>query len=426
MAAHSAIPDISNDRLHVRDLAPGLAGAARIVGAASLLVALLLSLASGLESFFRGYVVGFMFTLSVAIGAILFVITQHATKAGWSVTVRRIAENFMMGFGVLAILALVIVLPIVFGLDAIQRVYPWTDPAVVAHDPVLQGKSGYLNVPFLVIRMVAYFAIWIWLSRFFYYTSTRQDQSGNPQLTLAMQARSYPAVLLMFITLTFVAIDLMMSLDPHWFSTIFGVYYFAGAALAFFAVLAIAMFALQSAGRLERSLTDEHYHDVGKLVFAWVIFWAYIAYSQYMLIWYANLPEETSFYFVRQQSPWLGLSLLLLFGHFFVPFLALISRVPKRRKQILLVGAGWVLVMHWCDILWLVGPHAVHHAEPPADPAAAFRPAPFGVLDLAQALLCTVGVGGIYLAAVFRHMGQHALVPERDPRLNESLAFENM
>jgi hypothetical protein len=338
------------------------------------------------------------------------------------VTVRRIAENFSMGFGWLAVLALVIVLPMVFGFDAMHLLFPWTQPELVDetsshYDAIIHGKSGYLNVPFFVIRMVAYFAVWIWLSNFFYNRSTRQDQSGDPKLTLEMQARSYPAIVLYAFTQTFLAFDLLMSLAPHWYSTMFGVYYFAGSTVGFFAVLAITMYWLQSAGRVERSITNEHYHDVGKWIFAFVVFWAYIAFSQYMLIWYANLPEETSYYIIRQQGPWLNLSLVLLFGHFFIPFLGLISRIPKRGRQTLLIGAVWVVVMHWCDVLWLVQPHVADHTS--------LVPAPFGLLDLLQALLCTAGVGGIYLWAVLRHTGAHALVAQRDPRLAESLAFEN-
>ena len=411
-------PDISSDRLHIRDLAPGLGNLAWLVGVAALVIAFAMSFFSSAESFLRGYVVGFMYTLSIALGALFFVLIQHATRAGWSVTVRRLAEYYSSGFGILAILSLPIVLSMIFSVPAaaVHDIWPWTSAEIVSHDEILAGKAAYLNVPFFVIRMVAYFAIWIGLSRYFLNKSLEQDQSGDPQLTLQMNARSYVGIILFAFSMTFVAVDLLMSLDPHWFSTIFGVYYFAGCALSFFCLLSISIFWLQSQGRLQKSITTEHYHDVGKLAFAFIVFWAYIAYSQYMLIWYGNLPEETAWLVVRQSEQWGPVSLLLLFGHFIVPFLALISRIPKRGRYGLVVAACWLLVMHLVDLIWLVFPHKNHDTHTIAE---------FVTMDVVQTLLCTVGIFGLYLWQVLRNAAQGSLLAERDPRLPEALAFHN-
>ena len=421
-------PDISGDRLHIRDLAPSVSATAGLIGLAGLIVAVALGVVTGnSEAFFRGYLVALCFAVSIMLGGLFFVLIQHVTRAGWSVVVRRFAEQVSMTAFPLAVLSLVVVLPMIFGWpESIHDVFRWTDPRVTDstsghYDALIAGKSGYLNVPFFFFRMLIYFGFWIAAANYFYRASVQQDQSRDGELTLAMQRLSAPGLLLFALTTTFFAVDLLMSLDPHWFSTIFGVYYFAGSVVAFCSLLALAMFLLQQAGRATQSLNDEHYHDVGKLMFAFVVFWAYIAYSQYMLIWYGNLPEETGWLIVRQDAAWLPLTLWLLFGHFIIPFLGLISRVPKRRKDLLVFGAVWLLVMHWLDICWLVLPHVTHAGG--ADGHGSV-PAP-GAIDVLQVLLCTVGVSGVFVWSLVRRMAQSSLIPEGDPRLAESLSFEN-
>jgi len=201
-----------------------------------------------------------------------------------------------------------------------------------------------------------------------------------------------------------------MSLTPHWYSTIFGVYFFAGCILGCFALLLLVSFAVQRAGRLVHAITTEHYHDLGKLMFAFTIFWAYIGFSQYMLMWYANLPEEIEWYHARQHGSWTTISLILLFGHFLLPFLLLMSRNVKRRKALIVAGATWMLVMQWLDVYWLVMPSKTPDGFSPS------------LLDLAA----FVGIGGVFFAVAIRRLGNHALVPVKDPRLGESLGFENV
>ncbi|MFQ5807386.1 MAG: quinol:cytochrome C oxidoreductase, partial [Phycisphaerae bacterium] len=347
--------DIPDDRIQLDDLGPATARVAGTAGAAALVVSLVLGFFDG-EPFIRGYLVNYAFFVSLALGGLFFVLLQHATRAGWSVVVRRLAESVSTTFPLLAALSLPIIVPMLLDLDAIHKVYPWTDNEHVTHDDILRGKQAYLNGPFFLARLLAYFALWIVVANYFYKHSVEQDRTGDPNLTSQMQTRSAPAVILYALATTFFAFDLLMTLDPHWFSTIFGVYYFTGAAVGFFALLVIMMYLLQRAGRLAQSISIDHYHDVGKLVFAFVVFWAYIAFCQYMLIWYGNIPEETGWYVVRQQQPWLTVSLILLFGHFIIPFAALMSRIPKRQKGLLALAATWVLVMHWFDVFYLVMP----------------------------------------------------------------------
>jgi MFS family permease len=297
-------------------------------------------------------------------------------------------------------------LPVLLGLHTL---YPWTDHDVVAHDHLLEAKSPWLNPTFFYVRTAIYFTIWTVLARWFHKRSTEQDRSGDPRLTGRMETASTAGLILFAFTVTFFAFDFIMSLTPHWYSTIFGVYFFAGCVLGFFALLLVTAFALQSGGRLLQAVSTEHYHDLGKLIFAFTIFWAYIGFSQYMLMWYANLPEETVWYAARQTGSWTGVSVLVLFGHFFLPFLLLMSRHVKRRKALIAAGAVWMLLMQFLDVYWMVMPSKTPDGFTPS------------LMDLAA----FVGVGGCFFAAAVRRLGAHALVAVRDPRLSEALEFEN-
>ncbi len=366
-----------------------------------------LALAAGTEDgwdrFYPSYLASFVFFLSLALGALFFVLLQHVTRAGWSVAVRRLAEGVAPNvFVPMAFLAA----PVLFGLRAL---YPWTDSRLVAADHLLHAKEAWLNVPFFLGRTVFYFAVWSVLAIWFHRKSVEQDATGDPRLTQSMETTSTAALVLFAFTVTFFAFDYLMSLTPHWYSTIFGIYFFAGCVLGFFALLTVLAVLVSRAGALRRTITTDHFHDLGKLVFAFTVFWAYIAFSQYMLMWYANLPEETVWYAARQAGSWRWFSLVLLFGHFVVPFLALMSRGVKRSRPILAAAAVWMLAMHWADVYWLVMP-----SQSPGT-------IPLSPMDVAV----FAGIGGLFFAAVIRRLGAHALVPMKDPRLSESLGFEN-
>lgn len=415
-------PDISKDNVRVDDLAPLISRTGLVVGVIGLGGSVVLALA-GPESFFRGYVANYAFFLSLGLGGLFFTMLQHLTRAGWSVTVRRLAENLSAGLAVLGVLALPIVLAVLTGWpEAIRQVYPW----IGSHDHIIEKKAGYLAPGLFAVRFVIYFAIWLWLAGYFRRTSIEQDQSGDYRLSLAMGTRAAPGMLLFALTLTFAAIDLLMTLEPKWFSTIFGVIYFAGANVGVYATLIILIYLLHRAGRATHSIGIEHMHDLGKLLFAFMVFWAYVSFSQYMLIWYANLPEETTWYVVRQQDGWQWLTLWILFGHFVIPFLALISRWPKRRPHLLVIGAVWMLVMHWFDMVWQTLPHAEGAVMGEEARNHALQSAKLLWSDVAQLLTCLAAIGGFFVWRVAAAMGQAPVVPLKDPRLHESLAFENI
>jgi hypothetical protein len=365
-----------------------------------------------------------MFFLSLALGGLLFVLIQHVTRAGWSVVVRRFAETTAMALPWLGILSLPIVVPVLAGWPAaIFKVFPWIDAQKVLSDTVLDGKYPFLNVPFFFLRMAVYFILWTLIAGYFYRTSVRQDETGDEKLTEQMQGWSAPCIMITALTLTFCAVDLLMTLDPYWFSTIFGVYYFAGAFMGFMSLTAITFLMLQSAGRVQNVVTTEHFHDVGKLMFAFTVFWAYIAFSQYMLIWYANIPEETSWIYARHHVNWRLMAYIALFGHFVLPFLLLITRVTKRARGGLMFAAWWLLVMHWIDMAWQVWPQA--HIPHGSMDVSLITVSQLHLLDVVHAVLLLAGVGGVTFWAVISRMGQAALIPQRDPRLPMSLAFQN-
>ena len=330
------------------------------VGCIALLVAVVWGYQHGWSSFFRSYILNYAFAMSLAQGGLFFVMVQHLTRAAWSVAVRRVAELVAGLLPLLCLFGLPILIPVWSG-DA--QVYPWANASEVALDPIVQAKAAYLNPTFFTLRLLAYFGIWVVLVRVFVGSSLAQDRSGSHELTERMRRLSPVGVLLYAFTTTFFAIDLLMSLTPHWYSTIYGVYYFAGSTVGFFALLAIMLFFMQLGGLLRGSVTAEHLHDIGKYMLGFTIFWTYIAFSQYMLIWYADLPEETEFYFVRQQTSWwIGVTLALLIGHFAVPFFALLPRGAKRNSVWLASVATLVMAMHWLDIYYLVGP-LYHHLQ---------------------------------------------------------------
>ncbi len=356
----------------------------------------------GSERFAFSYLVAYMFGLSIALGALFFVIVQFLVKAGWSVVVRRVAENMMMTLPVFAILFI----PLAFGFHHTHHHW-WHYEA--GTDPILDAKLPFLNPPFFFVRAAVYLAVWSGLALLFWRASTTQDETGDHEITYRLQKLAPGGLILFALSLTFAAIDWMKSMDPHWFSTMWGVYYFSGAVVAVFAMMIVLVLWLQRDGMLAKIINAEHYHDLGKLLFGFMVFWSYIAFSQYFLIWYANIPEETLWFQHRSVGGWSSVGQLLIVGHFVVPFFFLLPRGIKRHPTTLLLGAIWMLVMHYVDLYYVVMPVHDHHGPHPS------------VADI----LCLVGVVGIFLG-VFGYVCRRAeLVPRRDPRLPESLAFEN-
>lgn len=346
------------------------------------------------------------FFVSVALGGLFFVILQHLTYSRWSAALRRVAEllTATLPWGALLFTPLLLLL-----LAGDSRLYPWNDETLRSTDALIQGKAAYLNAPFFVLRTIFYFGVWSLLIRFFLRQSLAQDRLDNDEPTRVMRKWSGPAMMIFALTVCFAAFDWLMSLEPHWFSSIFGVYFFSGAVVGFLAAFVLATRWLDKVGGLEGVVTTEHYHDLGKLLFGFTFFWAYIAFSQYLLIWYANIPEETMWFAARQESGWQWISLWLVGGHFVLPFLGLMSRSAKRRPNLVVFWAGWLLVMHWIDLYWLVMPQV----------------SPGSFLPAATDLLLLIGGSCLFVAA-WRHVaGRRLLVAVGDPELQYSLAYHN-
>jgi hypothetical protein len=347
--------------------------------------------------------VSFLFFLSLALGALFFVLIQYAAQGGWGIVLRRIGETTFATLPVMAALFL----PVYLGL---HDLYSWTLPGAAEQDALLRWKAPYLNVPFFLIRAALYFGSWSFIAILYYRGSRGQDVTGDPGVSARLRRLAGPAIIVLALTQTFASIDWIMSLTPHWYSTIFGVYFFAGSFVGFIALLSVVVVAMRRAGLLDTVISAEHLHDIGKLLFAFTAFWAYIAFSQFFLMWYANLPEETIWYKARMEGSWMQVSLLLMAGHFVAPFFYLIGRTVKRKGATLAVGGAWLLAMHFVDLYWQVMPTL--HPE-------GLRPSALDVAAL-------VAIGGCFVAAASWLMRRQALVPLRDPRLAESLAFENV
>jgi hypothetical protein len=355
------------------------------------------------KQFFFSWLVSFLFFLSLALGGLFFVLIQYATQGGWGIVLRRIGETIFAMIPVMAALFL----PLLLGL---RDLYSWTIPGAAEQDALLRWKEPYLNVPFFVIRAALYFGIWSFMALLYYRGSRGQDVTGDPRVSARLRRLAGPAIIVLALTQTFASIDWIMSLTPHWYSTMFGVYFFSGSFVGFIALLSVVAVAMRGAGLLDTVISAEHLQDIGKFLFAFTAFWAYIAFSQFFLMWYANLPEETTWYKARIEGSWLTVSLFLMAGHFGAPFLFLMGRAVKRKGWTLAVGGTWLLVMHFVDLYWQVMP-TLH---------------PEGVRPSALDVAALLAVGGCFVAAAGWLMRRQALVPLRDPRLAESLAFENV
>jgi hypothetical protein len=361
----------------------------------------------GFRRFLHSYLTAFMAALAIGLGTLWWVTLQNLVNSHWSIVVRRVGELYAQAPAVLGILSLPIVIPTVMGNDVL---YEWANHAKVEADHLLHHKAGYLNPTFFLIRMVFYFVFFAFLGGYFLKSSLKQDQTANASIVGRMRVAAGPGMIVLALALTFCAIDLLMSLNARWFSTIFGVYYFASCVLSAHAVLALSMMWLQKNGKLKTSVTVDHYHDLGKMLFAFTVFWAYIGFAQFMLIWYANIPEETEWFKERFFGGWGGVAWVLLFGHFVLPFFGLLSRHIKRNKTTLGFWAVWVLVMVYLDMYWLVMPAVDHHGPP------------FALVDI----LCWVGLVSAVVATAAFGARNVNLIPVKDPRLERSLAFENI
>lgn len=336
------------------------------------------------------------FVWSLVMGMMFLVMLHHLTDAGWSTVIRRPAEQCLAALPALAILFL----PVFLGMSVLFR---WTGETVES-DPMMAVKQPFLNQPFFILRAILYFAVWFMLARKMRGQSLRQDHTADPQCSFSMRRWSAPGMILYALTFTFASIDWLMTLDHHWYSTIFGVLIYAGGTVAAIALLSILTLRL-AAGPLRGRVANDHIHDLGKLLFAFAVFWAYIAFSQWFLIWYANIPEETGWMLARWAGSWRIVTIIMVTALFLIPFVVLMPAGVKSNRFVLTAISAIVLAGHYLQMIWIVMPQV--HPE-------GWRPA-YLWID-AAALLLVLGIAG---GAVRAAMRQAPLYPINDPRLHE-------
>ena len=352
------------------------------------------------ERAWHAFLVSSLFVLFLSLGGVFFTAVQHASKAGWSVNIRRLME----GFGAYLPLAFLLSLALLFSGDSL---YPWFNKELVASDHLLRHKSAYLNWPFFLIRLIVFFGLWIFFAKKLGFLSLKQDKTGEESVTNRSLSYSVAFLLLFTLSFSFFSFDVLMSMEPHWFSTIFGVYAFAGLFQSFIAALILLAIYFRKTGVLDKKIVNEnHLHDLGKFLLGLTIFWAYIAFSQYMLVWYANLPEEAVYYLRRSGGDWKWLSIALIFFKFIIPFLFLLPRWVKRDEGSLIIISLLILIAQYADIYWMIYPQFDHqHIH-------------FGLMEAGIFL----GFIGLFLFSLLRFFSRHPLVPVQDPRQKESFS----
>jgi hypothetical protein len=343
-------------------------------------------------------VIGFLFLASIAVGALFLIALEYLTGAFWSVPMRRVIEFLAGTTPLLPLLALPVLL-------VMPDVFPWAQVGAASHDAVLAGKQPYLNVSFFMIRVFAVCAVWILFMWLFTRFSQRQDGTREQKYTMYNGRLSAVFMPVFALTVTVIAIDWGMSLEPHWYSTIFGVYYFSGVVIAALAAATYCIVRFHEKGILP-GLTPDHLYSLGALQFAFISFWAYIAFSQFMLIWYSNLPEETSWFLMRWRHGWQYVSVLLILMQFAVPYFVLLPQDAKTDPRRLKFMSLWLLAAHYLDLYWLVMPTY-------SERVAA------GWMEIGFPVLCT----GIVVTVLGAKMSRHNIVPVGDPKLARAWEF---
>lgn len=351
------------------------------------------------DQFFFSYLVSFVFFTGIGLAALLMVMLHHITKSKWGVVVRRISESFISNLWLWGLF----LIPVLLG---IHNLYHWSHEEAVMADKILKGKSAYLNTPFFIIRQFIYFGIWGFLGHRLHKASINMDETGDWGITVLMRKLSAPGILLFGFSIAFAGFDWLMSLDPHWFSTMFGVYFFAISFQAFWPIMILVVFYLQRQGILKNTIQKAHIYDLGAWFFAFTVFYAYIAFSQFLLIYYANLPEETLWFYHRLEGSWKYIAYSLLLFRFALPFLVLLNRESKHSRTILGVVSVLVLLIHFAEIHWIAMPvlyeHGIH----------------FSWMDISTFL----GLGGVFFGLFFTSFKKNKMIPVNDPKLDDCLS----
>ena len=393
-----------NGRVEARSPATRIAAGLAIGGAAMSALAL----ADDPRRFAFAWLWAFAIGWTTVVGSLFFLALQHLTKSRWSIVIRRVAEAIASCTWVMAVLVVPI---LVFAwMPDTFHLFPWLDPALRDGDPVIAGKTPYLNPAFLTIRTAAFFLAWVLFARFFIGRSLAQDRGERPTENALAMRRASPAFMLVFAgSVTFMSFDLLMSLNPYWFSTIFGVYVFSGMFLSALAVITLAVIWLRAKGMLgEDVVRGDHLFSLGAFLFAMSCFWAYIAFSQYLLIWTGHLPEETAWFAQRFEGGWLAVAVLLVGVRFVVPFLVLMSRAAKTRPRLLVAMALLTLFGQALDLYWVI------------EPAAGDGGWAIGWQEAGPFLL-VAGALGLAFAGFLR---RHPAMATGDPRFEDSTHFQ--
>ena len=368
-----------------------------VAGIAGLIVSALGGLFNPTQ-FFQSYLMGYMLCLGTTLGCLALGMVHQLSGGAWGVVLRRPIGGAVRVLPLLTLLFL----PILFGMS---RLYIWTHADVVAADEVLQHKRLYLNVSFFVARAALYFLVWNGISYYLNAWSLEQDRTGDPRIARRMQRLSAGGLVAYGLTITFASFDWLMSITPHWYSTIFGVLIIGGQGLSALAFLILAITWLSRRPPLDRIIMPEHFHDAGNLMLAFVMLWAYFSFSQYLIIWAGNLPAEISWYQHRLQTGWRAIGVALVIFHFVVPFLVLLSRQAKRTSTSLAQIAILVLAARVVDLFWLIAPD--------------FHRNGFSIswLDI----LLPFSLAAIWLAAVVWQLRGRAILPVHDPEFDETI-----
>jgi len=350
------------------------------------------------DQFFHSYLFAFSFWAGISIGALVLLMLQHLTGGGWGLVIRRVLEAATRTLP----LVLILFVPIVLGA---HRLYKWTDAHEVAEHPVLKEKSKYLNLPFFTVRAAIYFAIWLALTYFLNRWSLLQDRTADRKYTKNMRVLSGPGMVLFVFTVSFASIDWFMSLDWEWSSTIYGFIFVAAWSLSALAFTIAVMAALSKHEPMNNVVAQLHFHDLGKLLLALVMLWSYFAFSQFLIIWSGNLPEEIRWYLPRIHGAWGAIALAVIVLHFAFPFLFLLSRSLKRHAGKLVIVAMLILVMRLIDLFWMIEPNFTK---------SEFH---FNWMDL----VAPIAMGGLWLGVFARALSQRALIPINDPQFETVL-----
>ncbi len=361
-----------------------------------LLVVLVAAAFLNSHQFFQSYLIGWTFWTGICVGSLALLMLQHLTGGGWGLVIRRSLEAATRLLPLMAILFI----PIILGAHSI---YPWTDHEELAKHPVVQFKTPFLNLPFFTVRAVVYFAIWITLAFLLNKWSLAQDRTADNRYTKNMRLLAGPGMVVLIFSVTFAAIDWYMSIEPEWFSTIYGFIFVAAWTLSALAFVIAVMARLSREEPMKRIVAPLHFHDLGKLLLALVMLWAYFAFSQYLIIWSGNLPEEITWYIARMHNPWGAIIVVIAILHFAAPFLFLLSRSVKRNPRRLVVIAAGILVMRAVDLLWMLVP--------------AFPDHKWIWLDVISLL----GFGGLWVAFFTWQLGKRSLIPINDPQFESTM-----